>query len=78
MKAGQNAIQSHRLCFGSPAPMKTHKIPDSLNNILVVIAVSIGLLSVLQVRRGGGVVWFIALGVCGYFVVAGLYQEFFR
>jgi hypothetical protein len=58
--------------------MKTHKIPDSLNNILVVIAVAIGVLSVLRVREGGGAMWFIALGVCGYFVVAGLYQKFFR
>jgi hypothetical protein len=52
--------------------MKTQKMPDSVNNVLVVVAIAIGVLSVLQVRRGGGVVWFIALGVCGYFVVAGL------
>ena len=59
--------------------MKTQKMPDSVNNVLVVVAIAIGVLSVLQVRRGwGGVVWFIALGVCGYFMVAGLYQNFFR
>ena len=60
------------------APMKTQKIPDSLNNVLIVVAVAIGVLSLLRIRQGGGVVWFIAIGVCGYFVVAGLYQEFFR
>ena len=58
--------------------MKTQKMPDSLNNVLVVVAIAIGVLSVLRVRQGGGVVWFVALGICGYFVVAGLYQKFFR
>jgi hypothetical protein len=60
------------------ASVKTQKIPDPVNNVLVVVAIAIGVLSVLRVRQGGGVTWFIALGVCGYFVVAGLYQKFFR
>ncbi len=38
--------------------MKTKKIPDSVNNILVVVAIAIGVLSVLRVRQGGGVTWF--------------------
>ena len=35
--------------------MKTQKMPDSLNNDLVVVAIAIGVLSVLRVRQGGGV-----------------------
>lgn len=58
--------------------MQSYKIPDWLNNFLIVVAILVCLQSVLRIRNGGGPAWFVILGASGYFLIAGLYQKFFR
>ena len=58
--------------------MKSHKIPDAVNSFLMVAGIAVCLVSALHIRNGEGAVWFVALGASGYFVLAGLYQSFFK
>ena len=58
--------------------MQSSKIPESLNNFLIVVSIGVCLLSGLRIRNGGGAFWYVILGLSGYFLVAGLYQILFK
>jgi len=58
--------------------MQSYKLPDSLNHFLIAVATVVCLLSVLRIRNGGGVLWFVILGASRYFVIAGLCESFFK
>ena len=58
--------------------MHGQKIPDSLNKLLIVVAIAVCAVCAVQVRKGGGAGWYVILGLAGYFVIAGVYQLLFK
>jgi hypothetical protein len=58
--------------------MHSYKISDSLNNFLVAVQFIMCVVSALRIRNGGGAGWFVILGASGYFIIAGVYQRFFK
>ena len=49
-------------------------LPENLNNHLLAICLIVGAYAGYRWYRGGGLAWKFLVGLCGYMVVAGLWQ----
>jgi len=49
-------------------------VPEKLNNHLIAISLIVGCYAGFRWYRGGGYGWKFLVGLCGYMVVAGLWQ----